>query len=110
MFRSKIFWGCVLGVVTSVLIFEGKINLGYNPVWSRVLEVLAAPGTRFANTIFSSGVPVGIWAKVWSGLAIACNLIAYSFFWYACIWVAGYFRERQHPYDRQHTLVPPSFR
>ncbi len=52
MFRSKIFWGSVMGVVTSVLIFEGKINLGYSPVWSRVWEVLSVPGMRFANAIF----------------------------------------------------------
>ena len=110
MFRSKIFWGCVLGVVTSVLIFEGKINLAYSPLWSRVLEVLAAPGTRFANAIFHSGVPEGTWGKVWSGFAIAGNLIIYAFFWYACIWITAYFRERRHPYDRQHTLVPPTLR
>lgn len=110
MFRSKIFWGSVLGVVTSVLLFEGRINLRYSPVWSRVLEVLAAPGTRFANAIFSSGVPDGSWAKVWSGLAIACNLMVYAFFWFGCIWMASYFRERQHPYERQSTLMPPSFR
>ena len=33
-----------------------------------------------------------------------------SFFWFACIWITSYFRERQHPYDRQSTLVPPSLR
>jgi hypothetical protein len=110
MFRSKIFWGSVLGVVTSVLIFEGRINLGYSPLWSRVSEVLTLPGTRFANAIFSSGVPDGIWAKFWSALAVACDLMVYAFFWYGCIWIASYFRERQHPYDRQTTLLPPSLR
>jgi len=110
MFRSKIFWGSVLGVVTSVLIFESSVNLGYSPLWSRLSEVLTLPGTRFANAIFSSGVPAGIWAKFWSALAIGCNLIVYAFFWFACIWIVSYFRERQHPYDRQTTLVPPSLR
>ena len=105
MFRSKIFWGSVMGVVTSVLIFEGKINLGYSPVWSRVWEVLSVPGMRFANAIFSSGIHEGIWGKVWGGLAIACNLMVYAFFWYACIWITSYFRERRHPYDRQSTLL-----
>ena len=105
MFRSKIFWGSVMGVLTSVLMFEGKINLGYSPVWSRVSEVLSVPGTRFANAIFSSGIHEGIWGKVWSGLAIACNLMVYAFFWYACIWITSYFRERRHPYDRQSTLL-----
>lgn len=108
MFRSKILWGCVLGVVSSVLILEGRINLGYSPLWSRVLETLTVPGTRFANAIFSSSVPGGIWAKLWSALAIAGNLVVYAFFWYACIWIASYFRQRQHPYNRQPTLVPPS--
>ena len=110
MLRSKIFWGCVMGVVTSVLIFEGSINLGYSPLWSRVSEVLTVPGTRLASAIFSSGVHDGIWAKFWSALAIAGNLVVYAFFWYGCIWIASYFRERQHPYDRQRTLVPPSLR
>ena len=110
MFRSKIFWGSLLAVVTSILIFEGRINLGYSPLWSRVLEILTVPGTRFANAIFSSGVPSGIWAKFWSGLAIAGNFVVYAFFWYACLWIASYFRERQHPYDRQPTLVRPSLR
>jgi hypothetical protein len=108
MFRSKIFWGSVLGVVTSVLVFEGRINLGYSPLWSRALEVLAVPGTRFANAIFSSGIHDGIWAKFWNALAIACNFMVYAFFWFGSIWIASYFRERQHPYDRQSTLMPPS--
>lgn len=105
MFRSKIFWGSVLGVVTSVLLFEGRIKLGYNPLWRRVTEVLTLPGTRFANAIFPSGVPDGGWGQVWSGLAIACNLLVYAFFWFGCIWIVSYFRERQHPYDRQSTLI-----
>lgn len=108
MIRSKLFWGSVLGVVTSVLIFEGRVNLGYSPLWSRVSELLTVPGTRFANAIFSSGVPAAIWARLWSALATACNLLVYAFFWIACIWIASYFRERQHPYDRQPTLTPPS--
>src|SRR6266404_2275571 len=74
MFRSKIFWGSVLGVVTSILIFEGRINLGYSPLWSRVSEVLTVPGTRFANAIFSSRVHAGIWAKFWSALAISWSM------------------------------------
>ena len=110
MFRSKIFWGLVLGVVTSVLLFEGRIHLGYNPLWNRVLEALAIPGARFASYIFPSGVPDGVWAKFYSALAIGCNLLAYAVFWSVCLWIAVSFRERQHPYDRQSTLVPPSFR
>jgi hypothetical protein len=99
-----------MGVVTSVLIFEGRIKLGYSPVWSRVTEVLTVPGTQFANAIITSGVHDGIWAKLWSGLAIACNLMVYAFFWFGCIWTVSYFRERRHPYDRQPTLLPPSLR
>jgi hypothetical protein len=108
MFRSKFFWGSVLGVVTSILIFEGRINLGYSPLWSRVSEVLTVPGTRFANAVFSSWVFDGILAKLQSPLAIACNLVVYAFFWYGCILIVSSFRERQHPYDRQTTLMPPS--
>jgi len=74
------------------------------------MEVLVVPGTRFANSIFSSGVPAGSGGKLWGALAIGCNFLVYAFFWYAFIWIIAYFRERQHPYDRQSTLVPPSLR
>ena len=110
MFRSKLFWGLVLGVVSSVLIFEGKMNLGDSAFWSRAIEVLSALGTRFANAVFPSGIPEGGWRRFYEALAIGCNFLVYAFFWFASIWIIGYFRERQHPYDRQHTLVPPSFR
>ena len=110
MLRSKILWGSVLGVVTSVLIFEARINLEQSTLWSRVSDVLSLPGMRFANAFFPSGVPDGSWAKFCTALAIACNLMLYAFFWYGCIWIASYFRERQHPYDRQSTLLPPSLR
>jgi len=110
MLRSKILWGFVLGVMTSVLLFEARINLGDSPIWSRAVEVLGAAGTHFANAIFPSGVPTGGWGKFYSGLALTCNFLVYAFFWYSCIWITSYFRERQHPYDRQSTLVPPSFR
>jgi hypothetical protein len=110
MFRSKILWAFVLGIITCVLILEARINLGYSPLWSRVVEVLGAPGAYFANSIFPSGVPSGGWAKFFAALAFTCNFLIYTFFWYACIWIASYLRERQHPYDRQSTLVPPSLR
>jgi hypothetical protein len=110
MLRSKILWAFVLGVVTSVLIIEGRLNLGYNPLLSRAIEALTVPGTHFANSIFPSGIPEGGWGKFWSALAITCNFAIYAIFWYACIWLTSYFRERRHPYDRQHTLVPPSLR
>jgi len=111
MFRSKLFWGLVLGVVTSVLIFEGKMNLGDGAFWSRAVEGLTAAGTHFANGIFPSGIPEGgWWRKVYDGLSTGCNFLVYAVFWFGLIWIIGYFRERQHPYDRQHTLVPPSLR
>src|SRR5262249_35777731 len=105
MLRSKILWAFVLGVVTSVLVFEGKMNLGYSPLWSRTIEVLASAGTHFAGAIFPSGVPEGGWGKFWGALAIGCNFLVYVFFWYACIWITSYFLERRHPYDRQNTLL-----
>ena len=110
MFRSKILWAFVLGVATSVLIFEARINLGYSPVWSRVVEALATAGTHFANAIFPSGIPEGGWGKFYAALAFSCNFLVYTFFWYACLWLTGYLRQRQRPYDRQSTLVPPSLR
>ena len=108
MFRSKIFWGFVLGVVTSVLIFEGRINLGYNPLWSRVSEVLTLPGTRFADAVFSSSILNEFFGRFRNTLSIACNLMVYTLFWSGCIAMGSYFRQRRHPYDRQTTLLPPS--
>jgi hypothetical protein len=110
MLRSKILWAMVLGIVTSVLILEARINLAYSPLWSSVVEVLRAPGEHFANSIFPSGVPSGGWAKLFAALAFTCNFLIYAFFWYAGIWITGYLRARQHPYDRQSTLAPPSLR
>ena len=110
MFRSKLLWGLVLGVATSVLLFESRIHLGDSPLFGRLSEVLTVPGTHFANTIFPSGVPEGNWAKFWNGLAITCNFLVYAVFWYVCLWVASSFREREHPYDKQITLGPPSLR
>jgi hypothetical protein len=108
MFRSKFLWAFVLGVVTSVLIFEAKINLGYSPVWSRALEVLALPGTHFVGMLNTPGSLIGGWTRFLAALGFACNFLVYLFFWYACIWMTSYLRTRQHPYDRGHTLVPPS--
>src|SRR6516162_9033977 len=110
MFRSKMFWGSVLGVLTSLLIFEGRTNLGYSSLWSRALEVLTVPGARFANAAFSSGVPNWIWENFWSVLAIACNLIVYVLFWCGLLWIASYCREREHPYDQQSALMPANLR
>lgn len=110
MFRSKIFWGLVLGVITSVLIFEGRIYLGYSHLWTRVIEVISVPGTHFANSIFPSGVPEGGWGRFYGALATGCNFLVYALSWSVFFWIIGYFRERQHPYDRESTLVPPSLR
>jgi len=110
MLRSKILWAFVLGVVTCVALFEAKINLGYSPLWSRVADVLQAPGTHFANSVFTSGVPTGGWGRFFAALVTSCNFLVYAIFWYACLWIAGYLRARQNPYERQSTLVPPSLR
>ena len=107
MLRSKLLWAFVLGVVTSVLLFEGKINLGYSPAWTRVLDVLAAPGTHLVGAINTPGALTENWTRFWGVVAFTCNLLIYVFFWYACIWITGYARARRHPYDRENTLVPP---
>jgi hypothetical protein len=110
MFRSKILWAIVLGVVTSVLILEARINLGYSPVGTRILYALAAPGTHFVGMLNTPGSLTEGWTRFWRVVAFTCNLLLYIFFWYAWIWIASYLRERQHPYDRESTLVPPSLR
>jgi hypothetical protein len=107
MFKSKILWGFVLGVVTSALLLEAKINLAYTPLWSRILEVLSAPGTHLTAWLNQPGVLMHNWEKFWTGLAFTCNLLIYILFWYACIWITTYARTRRHPYDRENTLVPP---
>lgn len=110
MFRSKTFWAIVLGVATSVLFFEARINLGYNPVRSRILEALGLPGTYLVGMLSAPGSLIAGYTRFLAALGTACNFLVYFFVWYAIIWVIGYLRARQHPYDRESTLVPPSLR
>ena len=87
-----------------------RLFFGEEYLRAQTVDVRESAGRVLCNTIFRSGVPEGSWEKVWSGLAIACNFVVYAVFWYVCLWVAGSFREREHPYDRQISLGPPSLR
>lgn len=107
MFKSKILWALVLGVATSVLLLEAKIHFGYNPWETRILGVLAAPGTHLVTALDTPTTILAGWTRFWAAIAFTCNLLIYAFFWYICIWVFGYRRSRQEPYDRENTLVPP---
>jgi len=107
MFKSKILWAFILGVVTSVLLLEAKINLAYSPLWTRILEALTAPGTHLVDALNKPGGLMAGWSRFWAVLAFTCNFLIYTIFWYAVIWITGYARSRQHPYDRENTLVPP---
>ena len=109
MFKSKVLWAFVLGVVTSALLLEAKINLAYSPLLTRILEVLSAPGTHLSTSLNQPGVLMNGWQKFWAGLAFTCNLAIYILFWYLCIWTISYFRSRRDPYERENTLVPPTF-
>lgn len=107
MLKSKLLWAFILGVATSVLLLEAKINLAYSPLWSRILVVLSAPGTHLATSLNTPGALMSGWQRFWTGLAFTCNLLIYILFWYACIWITWYARFRRHPYDHENTLVPP---
>jgi hypothetical protein len=108
MFRSKILWAILLAVISSLLIVEAKTNLPFNPVRTRILDAVATPGAYFAALLYPPGIPTGGGSRIWVALALTFNFLVYAFFWYACIWITSYLRARQHPYDRGHTLVPPS--
>lgn len=107
MLRSKLLWAIILGIATSVLLVEARIHYGYSPLETRISGVLTAPGTRLATSLNQPGVLMSGWQTFWTGLAFACNLLVYAFFWYAFIWIAGYRRSRKQPYDHDNTLVPP---
>ena len=107
MLKSKILWAFVLGVVTSALLLEAKMHLGYGPWETRILGALSAPGAHLASSLNQPSALMSGWQKFWTGLAFTCNLIIYTLFWYACIWITWYARFRRHPYDHQNTLVPP---
>ncbi len=107
MLKSKTLWALVLGVATSVLLFEAKIHLDYNPWETRILGVLAAPGTHLVTALNQPGVLLAGLTRFWVGFAFTCNLLIYAFFWYACIWILVSRRHRQQPYNRDNTLVPP---
>lgn len=108
MFRSRTFWAIVLGVVSTILIFLARMDLGYSPWWIKISYALTTPGSHFVTWLYPAGGDAGNWVRLWRGLAIGCNFVVYAFFWYACIWLTGYFRARRHPYDHENTLVPPS--
>jgi hypothetical protein len=105
MFKSKILWALVLGVVTSVLLREAKINLAYSPLWSRIPHVLTAPGTRLVAAINMPGTLMEGSTRFWAVLAFSCNLLIYMIFWYVLLRMIGYFRGRQNPYERQNTTI-----
>ena len=107
MFKSKILWAFVMGVVTSVLLLEAKTNLAYSPLWSRIPHVLTAPGTHFVAALNMPGTLLEGRTRFWAAVAFTCNLLIYVSFWYALFGMIGYLRGRQKPYDRQNTLVPP---
>jgi len=69
MFKTKILWALVLGVVTSALLREAKINLAYSPLWSRIPHVLTAPGTRFVAAINMPGTLMEGSTRFWAGVA-----------------------------------------
>jgi len=107
MFKSKMLWALVLGVLTSVLLFEAKIHFGYNPWETRIHGVLAAPGTHLVTALDTPGTFFAGRTRFWAGLAFGCNLVTYAFFWYICLWILGSLRHRQEPYDHEDTLMPP---
>ena len=105
MFKSKILWALVLGVVSSVLLREAKINLAYSPLWSRIPHVLTAPGTRLVAAINMPGTLMEGSTTFWAVLAFSCNLLIYIIFWYVLLRMIGYFRGRRNPYERQNTTI-----
>lgn len=107
MLKSKLLWGLILGVATSVLLFEAKIHLVYRLWETRILGALAAPGAHLVTTLNTPGTLFGGWPKFWVVLSFTCNLLIYIFFWYVLIWILGYRRARKQPYDHDNTLVPP---
>ena len=110
MLKSKMLWAFILGVATAVLLLEAKINFGYSPLWTRIAQALSVPGAHLVNALNAPGGLLAGWTRFWAGLALACNFLIYTFFWYAFIWIIGYARARRHPYERESTLVPPIFR
>src|SRR5437667_10324906 len=107
MFKSKILWALVLGVVTSVLLREVKINLAYSPLWSRIPHVLTAPGTRFVAAINMPGTLMAGSTRLWAGVAVTCNLLVYILFWYGLLRMIGYVPGRRTTSARPHPVVPP---
>ena len=105
MFKTRTFWAIVLGVMTSVLIFEARINFSDNPLFIRAANTLSAPGAHVVTALDSRAGSLAGWARLWQATSIASNFLIYAFFWYACIWTIGYLRARQYPYDRQNTLL-----
>jgi len=108
MLKSKLLWAFVLAVATSGRLLQAKVHLGYNPLETRILYALAAPGTHLVGALNTPGSLTESWTRFWGVVAFTCNFLIYAIFWYACIWITTYARARKHPYDRENTLVPGS--
>ncbi|HJZ65290.1 MAG TPA: hypothetical protein VKD70_13290 [Candidatus Acidoferrum sp.] len=104
MLKTRAFWAIVLGVITCLLLFEAKNYASYSPLARRTVDVLTAPGSHVVAAVYPPGSSSLLSAQVWEGLSLSCNFLFYVFFWYFCIWLIGYLRARQHPYDRGNTL------
>ena len=79
MFKTKIVWALVLGVVTSVLLREARINLAYSPLWRRIPHALTAAGTHLVAALNTPGALLGGWTRFWAAVAFTCNLIRVGF-------------------------------
>lgn len=105
MLRTRTFWAVLLAVLTSVLIFETKVNLPDSALWTQTATILSAPGTHLVTALDSPNSVWASWVRFWQAAALGCNFLIYAFFWYACLWMVGYFRARRSPYDRPTTLL-----
>ena len=110
MLKTRSFWAIVLAVVTCALLFAARNYLGYSPLAERTVAVLTAPGTHVVAAVYPSGTDTLLSGQFWEGLSLSCNFLLYAFFWYFCIWLVGYLRSREHPYDRGNSLAELSRR
>jgi hypothetical protein len=88
-----------LAIATLVLVGLAGDALPYSRTRDRITDALASPGARIAGLIYPQGVHTGTGARFWGIAALACNLVAYLVFWFACLKLASYLFARRHRYE-----------
>ena len=95
-----LFLSVILAAVSLFVIGRADQWVPYSELRDTITDALRSPGGFIAGLIYPYGVHTGGGAgSQWAHLALVSNSVVYVLFWYACLRLAGYLRQRRHQYD-----------